>query len=650
VADPRPPKLPELDLLQPIGSGGYGEVWLCRNALDALRAVKIVRRSEFDDERPYEREFNGIKNFEPISRTHEGFIDILQVGRNNEEGYFYYVMELADNQGPPASPPADYQPRTLASEIKLRGAIPFDEAIKIAFELAGALAELHRHNLVHRDIKPSNIIFINGRPKLADVGLVSSVTAQSRSFVGTEGFLPPEGPGTPQADIYSLGIVLYVLATGKHHRDFPEPPAGLGTRPDRNQLLELTAIIHKATQANPRDRYQSADALLADLQHLAAGRSVKRRHTMVRNVSWAWKAALAISLAGVGWLVIQRQQTQKAPFDLDEISSFDNSGSTNLLAWEAAVRGKTLAKSMMAAGMSNGIVQYEQAVTLDPNFAYAWQMLAGAHILLVDKGFAHGSNHIDRARGCAENAIQLNPNRGLAWQWLAFATLAADYDFSRAEPLFRKAIQIMPNFPGLRHNYAIRLWHYGRADEAKTMLRRVLRDDPSLAYSHSVLGQIAASRGDYPDALRELSQCILLAPTGPDPHIERFEILWLMNRKSEALNDLWRCMELDGFSVPDRESSLGFRNRSNTESPSQTLSAVVQLLEKRRTDGQFVSSFDLARFHALLGNKTVALDWLGRAVEEHRPKILSAKVLPAFAELRDEPRFQAILRRLRLEN
>jgi hypothetical protein len=83
-------------LIERIGSGGYGEVWFCRNALGSLRTVKIVRRAEFDDGRPYEREFNGIKKFEPISRTHEGFVDILQVRRNDAEGWFYYVMELAD--------------------------------------------------------------------------------------------------------------------------------------------------------------------------------------------------------------------------------------------------------------------------------------------------------------------------------------------------------------------------------------------------------------------------------------------------------------------------------------------------------------------------------------------------------------------------
>ena len=69
-------------------------MWLARNALGAYRAVKIVYRKSFEDSRPFEREFNGIQKFEPISRSHEGLVDILQAGR--QEDYFYYVMELAD--------------------------------------------------------------------------------------------------------------------------------------------------------------------------------------------------------------------------------------------------------------------------------------------------------------------------------------------------------------------------------------------------------------------------------------------------------------------------------------------------------------------------------------------------------------------------
>src|SRR6266436_2536929 len=88
------PSIPDHELLRRIGEGSYGEVWLARNKLGTLRAVKVVYRRTFEDARPFERELRGIQKFEPISRSHDGLVDILQVGGTEE--YFYYVMELAD--------------------------------------------------------------------------------------------------------------------------------------------------------------------------------------------------------------------------------------------------------------------------------------------------------------------------------------------------------------------------------------------------------------------------------------------------------------------------------------------------------------------------------------------------------------------------
>src|SRR5882724_5561724 len=89
--------IPEHELLSAIASGAYGQVWMARNRLGVYRAVKIVHRASFDHDRPFEREFAGIKAFEPTSRSHEGLVDLLQVGRDDAAGYFYYVMELADD-------------------------------------------------------------------------------------------------------------------------------------------------------------------------------------------------------------------------------------------------------------------------------------------------------------------------------------------------------------------------------------------------------------------------------------------------------------------------------------------------------------------------------------------------------------------------
>src|SRR5437773_6496420 len=259
-----PVPIPDHELLRCIGRGSYGEVWLARNMMGVHRAVKIVHRKTFADERPFQRELSGIRKFEPISRSHEGFVDVLQVGINEPQGYFYYVMELGDDQTAGQHiDPESYSPKTLAKELLSRWRLSFQECLQLGLALSQALAELHKHDLVHRDVKPSNIIFVNGVPKLADIGLVAEVS-EARSYVGTEGFIPPEGPGAPQADVFGLGKVLYEASTGMDRQDFPELPTNWDLSPDHDGLLELNEVILKACKPEPAKRYQSAWEMHAD--------------------------------------------------------------------------------------------------------------------------------------------------------------------------------------------------------------------------------------------------------------------------------------------------------------------------------------------------------------------------------------------------
>jgi WD40 repeat protein len=294
--------IPDHELLRLIGSGAYGEVWLARNVMGTLRAVKVVFRESFQNERPYEREFEGIRKFEPVSRAHDGFVDILQAGRNDEAGYFYYVMELADDEATGLDIDwASYKPKTLASELQTKGVLPCRQCLQIGLSLSSALHHLHEHGLVHRDVKPANVVFVNGKAKLADIGLVTNISKDS-SFVGSPGYIPPEGPGSPPADVFSLGRVLYEISTGKDRQEFPELPATLLGAGGEAQLLELNEVILKACEEDRRLRYKSADALHSDLLLLEGGKSIKRLRILERRLALLTRLAViaAATILAVG--------------------------------------------------------------------------------------------------------------------------------------------------------------------------------------------------------------------------------------------------------------------------------------------------------------------------------------------------------------
>ena len=162
-----------------IGRGAYGEIWLARTVTGAFRAVKVVYRSTFESERTFLREFEGMSAFEPISRAHSGFINILHVGRTAE--YLYYSMELADDHLDGRKIDiGSYEPRTLKTDLARHKRLSADDSIRLGLSLTEALEALHKHGLTHRDIKPSNIIFRESVPKLADIGLVAASGQRSR--------------------------------------------------------------------------------------------------------------------------------------------------------------------------------------------------------------------------------------------------------------------------------------------------------------------------------------------------------------------------------------------------------------------------------------------------------------------------------------
>jgi len=297
--------IPDYTLIKRVGSGAYGEVWLAQSVTGAYRAVKIVWREDFELTRTFHREFLGIQQFEPISRGHPCMVHILHVGWNENRGFYYCVMELADDaeEGPNFQDVSTYVPRTLGTDMKRHGRLDLVFCRDAGVYLADALYYMHNRGLTHRDIKPSNIIFCGGVCKLADIGLVAGFG--ERTFVGTEGFVPPEGPGTAQADIYSLGKVLYEMSSGKDRMEFPEVPINLGDD-EWPFWLDLNRVICKACAPDLKERFQTAGEFAEALQRVGE----KRQEGLLRRFSRAAVLTLiGSSLAGAGLTAAKYQQT-----------------------------------------------------------------------------------------------------------------------------------------------------------------------------------------------------------------------------------------------------------------------------------------------------------------------------------------------------
>lgn len=304
------PMIPDHEVLRKIGGGSYGEVWLARGVTGALRAVKVVWREDFEEERGFEREFEGILKFEPISRDHPALVNILHVGRSPDSvSFYYYVMELGDDvrSGRDINP-IEYEPRTLRADHQQGAGVQWDthDCLDVGLRLAEALGHLHEHGLAHRDVKPSNVIFVNGRAKLADIGLVAA--RDQRTFVGTEGFVPPEGPGSAQADVYSLGKVLYEIATGMDRMNFPELPEEMPSGRERKRWLELNRVICDVCEPRVSKRKISSAPQLAEaLRRIQRGKRHRRSSLSV----WLTTLMLTGFSGWAGWELVRETEWAK---------------------------------------------------------------------------------------------------------------------------------------------------------------------------------------------------------------------------------------------------------------------------------------------------------------------------------------------------
>jgi serine/threonine protein kinase len=595
--------VPDYELLRRIGGGAYGEVWLARSkATCVLRAAKIVWRHTFQEDRPFQREFEGIQRFERISREHPSQLSLFHIGRNDAEGYFYYVMELADD----AATAADYVPRTLRADLG-KGRLAAAQALEIGLALTEALSHLHDSGLVHRDVKPSNVIFVNGSPKLADIGLVTDAS-DTRSIVGTEGYLPREGPGTPQADIFALGKVLYEAVTGLDRREFPKLPDGLRDWPDRNAVVEINEVVLKACAADSEQRYKSCDELQTELTLLRQGKSVRLKRGKKRRLASSRRIAVALSvvaLVAVNFVFWERQFGSS-------VRSADGPPSTNMEANALCDKAMYILRGDNYEQLRTAYTNLLEAIARDPNFArpYVGLLELQAHESVA--GLPPTTPEIMRAT--TRHLEQLAPR--LAATYCAEAVIKFnEWDFPAAAHCSLESIKANPYYEFGHSWYCFMLYMWGRPEEARKQMETARSLAPSKVTIYRDLGNYYFAKRDYTNAIAWYRTALKWEPHFWPAH------LWI-GKAYEAMGDY-----TNAFPYRERAEVLEGGDEADLK---RGYDRARQVVAKSGIAGYWQAEWDgaqknpdgdscwKAEIQMRLGHTNEAMDWLEKTYE-NRP-------------------------------
>ncbi|MCI0537804.1 MAG: tetratricopeptide repeat-containing serine/threonine-protein kinase [Verrucomicrobiales bacterium] len=518
--------------------------------------------------------------------------------------------------------------------MKSRGRLSAGEVIELGSALTTALAHLHSQGLVHRDIKPANIVYVGGVPKLADIGLVTDAS-DACSIVGTAGYIPPEGPGAPQADLYSLGKVLYEAATGRDRRDYPALPDDLRSRPDANLLTELNAVILRGCAANLRKRYQSASQVSADLDLLSAGRSVRRQITRRAMTKLAVSTLLLATVLTVAWWIAARFANRTAA--RNEFV-FETSSTKNREAWTQWREGMFFNEKFTADGLSNAIQCFERAIAIDPNYVSAYLSLADS---LTDLPFVTRTLSrvcYPKAEEVLRKAVQLDPANAEALALLGRVKAIYGFGVLEGERLLLRALALDSNNLTVLQNLSMCEAWLGRDKGAIMYARRAQQLDPTSVSVNRNLGHRLFEVRSFNEAIAQFQKTLELHPN----HANILSLLAItyeqMGKTNEACETYLKHKAASGASAERmlkfREdfARLGLRAFWSCPSPTGTNSW--------QPDYPIEGTYDCAH----TGDYDSAIRWAELAFDDPLD-LVKIKTYPCWDELRKDPRFQELIRR-----
>jgi serine/threonine protein kinase len=602
-----------------LGQGGMGIVY---QAVDLqLRrpvALKLLRTHAPHDLYGSERLL--VEARAAASLDHANICTIYEVGETTE-GVSFIAM-------------AFYSGETLEQVLR-RGPLPPSTVLDYATQIARGLGAAHQRGIVHRDVKPANIIVTaDGLLKILDFGIARSVdvgAAHENVTPGTLAYMSPEqvtaGALDSRTDLWSLGVVLYEMCTGVRPfageqtgailysivHETPAPVSRL--RPEIPSHIE--SIIERLLAKDPAQRYGSAEQLISDLMSTESPRRPSRRSR------WIVSGALALGGLLVSW-------PGPSPPNVSE---------RRLAAQDLYAQGHRDILFRSQSGRRQAMAFFKQATTVDSTYALAHAALAHSLVLTGEDSSGSRLEHLVLAKKSAQTAIRLDSSLADGHAALGHVLLF-DYQFAKAEQELKRAVDINVMTPYVR-DFLVWLYVFTeRYPEALQQAERGAAENPNSPTAIAEVARALLVNGRCNETFTLLGRLAYLNP----PPARAAAIA----AQCYAQRGMWRQAIAQVESAAERNPLqeypwLGFMlARSGQVERARQIHDTVVHFWRNRNGG----AYGVAVVFAGLRELDSAFVWLDRSIDDRslRYNIME----PAFTELRSDPRFERVRRRLGL--
>lgn len=475
---------------------------------------------------------------------------------------------------------------------------------------------------------------------LALLGVISTV-AYYFAFVSK---------GSVRSQINSIAVMPFVNGSGD--ADIEYLSDGM-TETLINSLSQLPNLSVKARSSVFRYKGKEVDPQTVgnelSVQAIVNGRVVQRGDdltlylslvdTRTGNQLWgeqySRKQADLISLqTEVGRDVASKLRTRLSGSDEQKVAT---NYTNNAEAYQLYLQGRFFWNKRSDEAIQKSIEYFQQAIAKDPNYALGYAGLSDGHVLQTYYGFAPAREALPKGKEAARKAVALGDNLAESHTSLGFVS-SYNYEYETAEREYKRALELNPNYALAHQNLGVMLYRIGRQAEGMAELRRALEMEPFSTVINRLYGDLLVYGRRYDEGLAQLKKTLELEPGFRTTHLSLSCIYQLLGRYAESVESYAKYQELEG-----KSQTAAFARKSFAAGGWQGY--LREMTGPRRPEG--LSPYVAATYHVQLGEKDKAFAELDKAFENREFLLLYTIIDPRLDALRDDPRYQELVRRMR---